>query len=140
MPLPSMRHAARELLAADAGFLSVLPLARLGFKAPPDVTEAYGTIQVPGNNSLSGDDVGWSPLIQVDGWCSMTDPAAEDVAWDIAAAAASVFGRARNVSYLNVTYKARVLELFLAPPDVSRGESNPFAHALMRAELRVHNR
>lgn len=139
--LPSMRHAVRALLVADAGFVAVLPMARLTFKAPPSVTTKYGTIQIPGNNSLSGDGVAWSPLVQVDGWCPMTDEAADDLAWDIAAAAAAVLGRARNVTYQNITYSARLIDGPMAgPPDVSRGESEPLARALIRAELTVHNR
>lgn len=139
-PLPSMRRAVRALLVADAGFVAVLPLVRLTFKAPPDVTTKYGTVQIPGNNVLT-DGVAWSPLVQVDGWCPMTDEDADDLAWDIAAAAAVVLCRARNVTYQNITYSARLIDGPMAgPADVSRGESAPVAHALMRAELFVHNR
>lgn len=140
-PLPWIPAAARALLVADAAFVTVLPIARLVFKAPSEVTTKFGTIQVPGNNSLSGDGVAWSPLVQVDGWCPTSEANAEELAWGIASAAAMVFGRARNVTYQNVTYSARIIDGPMAmDPDTSRGASNPLARALVRAELTLHNR
>lgn len=139
-PLPSFRQPARNLLLSHPTFTAVIMAERLVFKQPADVTTKFAVIQVPGNSSLSGDNVAWSPLIQVDGYCPADDPAADDIAWDIAAAAAEVFGRARNIIVGAVSYSARVIDLLAASPDVSRGPATPLARALMRAELTVHNR
>lgn len=139
-PLPSMRHVARDLLLSQAVFSNLLPPERVVFKQPPDITSPFAVVQVPGNNALSGDNVAWSPLVQVDGYCPTDDPAAEDIAWDIAAAAAKVFGQARNVTAGSISYSSRVIDLLSASPDVSRGQAAPLARALMRAELTVHNR
>jgi hypothetical protein len=139
--LPSMRHAARDLLVASPTFVAVLATGRLVFKAPPDVTTPFGILQVPGNNSLSGDNVAWSLLVQLDGYCSMDDPEADDIAWNIAAAGAEILGRARNVAYLGVTYSARLVDGPMAlPPEVSRGQATPLARAVTRAELTAHLR
>lgn len=140
-PLPWIPAAVRALLLADVTFMGTLAGARLVFKAPPDVTTKFGTIQVPGNNAIDGGGVAWSPLVQVDGWCPMSDANADALAWSIASAAAMVFGRARNVTYQNISYSARIVDGPMAmDPDISRGESNPLARALIRAELTVHNR
>lgn len=95
--LPSMRHVARDFLLSQAVFTALIDADRVGFKAPADVTTKFVVIQVPGNNSMSGDNVAWSPLIQVDGYCPATRPDADDVTWDLVAAAAEAFGRARNI-------------------------------------------
>jgi len=138
-PLPPVRHIARDLLLTQPVFAGLIQPDRIVFKQPADVTAPFVVIQVPGNNAISGDNVAWSPLVQVDGYAPASDPAADDVAWELAAAAAEVFGRARNVTSGSVTFSARVIDLLQAGPDVSRGENNPLARALMRAELTVHN-
>lgn len=136
-----MPAAARTLLLSQTVFSSLITPDRVVFRAPPIVTTKFVTIQVPGNNSISGDDVAWSPLVQVDGFCPADDENAESIVWDLAAAAATVLGRARNVFYRNISYRGRLIDgPFAAAPDVSRGQDSPLARALMRAELTVHNR
>lgn len=138
-PLPSMRHLIRDFLLSQGVFSSLVAADRLVFKAPPDVTTPFATIQIPGNVGISGDNVAWSPLVQVDGYCPASQPDADDIAWDIAAAAAEAFRGARNVVVGSLSFRARIIDLVPAVPDVSRGEANPLARALMRAELKVHN-
>lgn len=139
-PLPSMRRVVRDFLLSQSAFASLITAERVVFKAPPDVTTKFVVVQIPGNTAISGDNVAWSPLVQVDGYCPDSDAESADVAWDLAAAAAEAFREARNVTIGTISYRARVLDLLPAAPDVSRGTSNPLARALMRAELTVHNR
>lgn len=135
-----MRRVVREFLLSQSAFTNLITADRVVFKAPTDVTTKFVVIQIPGNNAISGDNVGWSPLVQVDGYCPDSDPEAADIAWDLAAAAAAAFRAARNVVVGEVSYNARILDLVPAEPDISRGAESPLARVLMRAELRIHNR
>ncbi len=137
-PMPWVPGAVRQLLLADAGFNTACG-GRLMTRLPNPVTFC-AQLRLAGNNSLSGDGVAYSPLIQVDGWCapgqSGMDP--EVKAWEIAAHAARVLGRARNVTYQNMSYSGRLVEGPLPDVDTSRGESTPLYRAIVRAELAVH--
>lgn len=139
-PLPWIPDAIRERLLADVVFAGLLEPDRVVFDQPPDVTVPFATIQVPGNIPISGDGVAYSPLVQVDGWCPTSDPAAARIAWDIASAAGLVLGRSRNISYGSINYSARITDGPMSGPlDVSRGSASPLKRALIRAELRVHS-
>lgn len=137
--LPWIPPAARALLLADARFAASCG-GRLSTRQPSDVTKSYATLSatvVPRDVSAGV----WSPLVQVDGWCApggLVDP--EQAAWDIAAAAAAVFARARNVAYQNIHFSARVTDGPLTDQDVTRGSANPLYRALVRAELTLHAR
>jgi hypothetical protein len=137
-PIPWVPGAVRQLLLADTGFNTACG-GRLSTRLPGIVTFC-AQLRVSGLNSLSGDGVAWSPLVQVDGWCAPdiagTDP--EVKAWQIAAAAARVLGRIRNVTYQNMTYSGRLIEGPIPDVDTSRGESSPLYRAIVRAELAVH--
>lgn len=140
MPLPWMPEVIRHLLLSRSPFIDLIAASRVGFTAPADVTTEFVIIQAPGGASLSGDDVAWSPLVQVDGYWPASDPAAAKKAWDLAAGAATVLGRARNLSYANVTYSARLTDGPIPDVDTSRGPSSILHRALIRAELRLHSR
>lgn len=138
-PIPWVPGAIRQLLLADAAFMTECG-NRLSSRLPSPVTYC-ARVRLAGNNSLSGDGVAWSPLVQVEGWCApevagVADP--EVKAWDIAAKAAVVIGRARNITYQNMTYTARIVEGPLDNVDKTRGESTPLYWALVRAELSAH--
>lgn len=136
--IPWVPGAVRQLLLADSGFNTACG-GRLATRLPSTITFC-AQLRLPGNNSISGDGVAYSPLIQVDGWCapgiSGVDP--EVKAWQIAAEAARVLGRARNVIYQNMSYSARLIDGPLPEVDTSRGESAPLYRAIVRAELAVH--
>lgn len=137
-PIPWIPGAVRQLLLADPAFVTACG-NRLMTRLSSTVTFC-AQLRAPGLNSLSGDGVAWSPLVQVDGWCAPgipdTDP--EVKAWEIAAHAARVLGRARNVTYQNMTYSGRLIEGPIPDVDTSRGESTPLYRAIVRAELAVH--
>lgn len=137
-PQPWIPGAIRALLLADAGFVAACG-GRCSTRAPSDITRSYATVQTPGNRAITADGVAFSPLVQVDGWCAPggeEDP--EVVAWRIAAAAATVLGRARNVTYQTIAYSARLVDGPLAGVDTSRGTDSPLYRALVRAELTAH--
>lgn len=137
--LPWFPPAVRALLMADARFAAACG-GRCSTRPPTNKAEPYATIQataVPINASAGA----WSPLAQIDGWCppgGARDP--EEVAWDIAAAAAAVLSRARNVPWQNVHYRARVTDGPIADIDTSRGASAPLYRATVRAIFTVHAR
>ena len=137
---PMLTGAVRELLLGDAAFASLCG-GRLGSKSPADVTTPYATMSVSAT-PIAGGGVVWRCTAQVKGCCSVAigglEP--EEVAWDIAAAAARVFDHARNVVWRNVAYSGRV-ELGPMPgSDLTRSESEPVYWALVRADLTAHLR
>lgn len=142
MSIPWLVPPIRALLLADTTFVSLC--SRVASKAPAEVTTPYAVIQIPGNITISGDSVASGPLIQVSAWCpaDYATAEAEGVVWDIAARAAWVIGRARNVTYTatagTISYSGRHTDGPLAHlPDTSRGTSVPLLGALIRAELTV---
>lgn len=139
-PLPWLPGVVREFLADQPSFLALLSLERLVFKAPTDVTTVYGRIQVPSSGPMSGDGVGWRPLVQVDALCPMTDPDADMIVWNIVSAAGTLIGRARNVVTSGLSWSGRLVDGPIPGTDTSRGEDAPMARALVRAELTVHAR
>lgn len=138
-PQPWIPGAVRVLLLSDAGFVAACG-GRCSTRAPSDVTQPFAVIRVAGNNAITPDGVAFSPLVQVEGWCAPggdADP--ESTAWGIAAQAARVLGRARNVGYESLRYSARVVDGPMpGPVDTSRGASTPLYRALVRAELTAH--
>lgn len=134
-----MPAAARQLLLATTPFAGLLAADRVVFKSPPKVTSPFCRLQVPSAGPRSGDGVMWEPLLQADFYAPATGDA-EKVVWDLAAAAADVFGHARNVTFENVTYSGRMLDGPIPSVDTSRGESEVLARAVIRAELRLHAR
>lgn len=137
MSLPWVPGAIRALLLADPVFAGIA--SRVVFEAPPDVTTPFVVIQAPGGFSLSGDGVAWSPLVQVDGYCAITYPDARKQVWTLAAEAARILGRARNITFETMTYSVRrLVDGPLEDVDTSRGTANPLRRALIRADLAVH--
>lgn len=133
-PIPWIPGAVRQLLLADAEFTAACG-GRVSTILHSTVTFC-AQIRTPGLNSMSGDGVAWSPLVQVDGWCAAGLGLEPEVkAWEIASHAARILGRARNVTYQNMTYSGRLVEGPLPDVDTSRGESTPLYRAIVRAEL-----
>jgi hypothetical protein len=139
--MPPLTGAIRELLFADPDFVTAC-FGRLATKAPDDVTEPYAVLRTSAT-PVGANTVAWRGTAQINGCCGFpvadTDP--EDVAWNIAAHAARIFGRARNVSWQNVTYSSRV-ETGPIPgvPDKTRGDGAPIYWVFVRADLSIHLR
>ena len=139
--LPWLPPTLRAYLLGDT-VLSDLVGGRISTRAPSDVTQPWGRIQVPGPGPRTPSAGAYAPLVQFDGWCDRTgwdgrDP--EAVAWDIAARALVVLDGARNVAADGFAWSCRrVIEGPLPTRDTSRGEANPLYGAMVRAELLVH--
>jgi hypothetical protein len=134
-----MDKATRTYLLADSVFANAVGSADrvTNGEAPPTVTTPWVEILIAGNISISGDGVAWSPLIQVNACAPKGYADARTVVWNLAARAAWVLGRARNVVYLNSQYSGRHTDGPLTDVDTSRGDSTPIVRAIVRAELRV---
>lgn len=145
--LPWMPGAVRAWLAADAGFMALVP-GGLVPRSPGDATRPWATYRAPGNIELDAGAGAWSLLAQVDGWCpaaGYTYPAGQwqdpaIVAWNIAAKAAARLVTAKNVPYLTAHWSIpRVTDGPLEDIDTTRGESVPIYRATVRALMLVHN-
>lgn len=140
MVLPWMPAAIRALLLSDSSFTVLIHPSRLVFKAPPTVTTPFVVIQVPNAAPSTGDGVGWKPMVQVDAYTPASEADAAETVWNLAATAARVLGRARNISYSGITYSGRHFDGPRPDVDTSRGTSSPLARATVRAELVLHAR
>lgn len=142
--LPYLPALLRGYLLADATF-SGLCGGRCGTRAPADITTPYAVVQAPGGFPADASAGAWVPLAQVNGWCApgngATDP--EVAAWNIAARAAVLLSRARNVVWAGPNGSparwsvSRIIDGPLPIRDDSRGEAVPVYGCLVRAELRV---
>jgi hypothetical protein len=138
--LPWIPGAVRALLLADEEFAASCG-GYCATRAPADITGPFAQCRMVGNYSLGG-NVGYRPLVQVDGWApesmSSTDPTF--AAWNVAANAARVLAAAANVRWQSIDYTARVVDGPMeGAPDTSRGPASPLLRFLVRAELTVHN-
>lgn len=122
----------------QSNFTALIAANRVVFKGPSDVTTPYFRIQVPSPGPMSGDGVAYRPLVQLDAYCPMTDPEAEKIVWDLAAAASWALGRARNVVDGTVSFSGRHIDGPIPDVDTSRGTASPLARAVVRAELTLH--
>lgn len=137
---PWVVPAVRELLLADAVF-STRCGGRISSRLPPEIPGP--TVRLSANAIPINVPAGvWSPLVQVDAFVPPTlvtgDP--EDVAWTLAARAASVLSTVRNRSFENMHFTARVTDGPIMDVDTARGEGNPLYRGIIRAELLVHAR
>ena len=75
--------------------------------------------------------------MQVNACCpkDYDNPNPRKLVWDIAARAAWILGRARNITFGNMTYKGRHTDGPLPDEDKSRGENGVVLRAIIRAEL-----
>lgn len=141
--LPYVPAMLRAWLLADAGFATLVGGRCYTARSPRDVTQPYAVCQAPGGLPAEPSAGAWLPLVQVNGWCSPDNGREPEViAWDIAARAAAVLARARNVAWTvgGVTTRwtvARITDGPLPVLDKSRGEDAPLYGCLVRAELRV---
>lgn len=136
--LPWLPGVVREFLMGQSTFTALIPAARVVFKAPSSVITPYVRIQVPNPGPLSGDGVAWKPLVQVDAYCPAGTVDAEKIVWDLAAAAGSALGRARNVLNGTVAWSGRWTDGPIPDEDTSRGTASPLARAVIRAVLTLH--
>lgn len=139
--LPYSPALVRALLVADPAFTALLPAGRLTTRAPADAGTVFGLVRPAGVVPIEPSAGAWSPLVQVEAFCpggGATDP--EVVVWRIAATAAAILSRARNIPFESARWSARITDGPLSDVDTSRGSSAPLYRALVRAELTLHAR
>lgn len=141
--LPWFHAAVRQKLANDPDFMAACFQRLTEHAYPPEtVNIPYATIQFPTSiRSIGGG--GYAPMVQVDGWApneGYGGVEASLLVWRMVSRAKRVLETCRNVSYQTMNWSATPTDLIALPKDVSRGESNPLAHAATRAVLTVHNR
>ncbi|WP_159840214.1 hypothetical protein [Nocardia sp. CY41] len=140
-PLPFMPGAIRVFLIAQPSFTELLPAESLTTRDVPDsIGGPFATIRAPGNVGV--DPLLRSPMIQLDAWVpkieilgGLTDP--EELAWDIAAMAGQLLGRARAQEFRGSTWKARWTDGPITSVDKTRGADQPLFRATVRFEVHV---
>jgi hypothetical protein len=140
--LPFAPGAARAFLAASTDFTALVPAGRISTRAPADVTSPFVLVRSAGGALPIDVSAGaWSPLVQVEGYAptgGTADP--EVVVWRLAATAAALLARARNVAYDSMRWSARITDGPITDVDTSRGSSAPLYRAFVRAEITLHAR
>lgn len=140
-PLPYTPGAVRVFLIAQPAFTALLPAESLTTRDVPDpITGPFGTLRAPGN--VGSDPLLRSPLIQFDSWVpkievlgGTKDP--EELAWDIAAMAGQLLGRARAQEFRGSTWKARWTDGPITSVDKTRGPDQPLYRATVRFEVHM---
>lgn len=137
---PWVPAAIRAYLLADAGFVTA-SASRIGTRLPSDMTKPFVQVRVIGNISLSGTSFAKSPLVQLDCWAAPGGPVDPEIqTWDLAELAGTRLATARNVSYEDMVWAARLVDGPIATIDKSRGDSSPLYGSLIRVELKTHTR
>lgn len=139
--LPWIPGALRSLLLADPMF-SASCGGYCASRPPGAISGPFAQLRMAGNYNLDGQNIGWKPLVQLDGWApadlSSQDPVL--ATWKIASEAARVLAKAANVSWQTIHYTASVVDGPMeGSADTSRGPASPLIRHLVRAELTVHN-
>ncbi|MFE7799008.1 hypothetical protein [Nocardia sp. NPDC057440] len=140
-PIPFAPGAVRVFLIANAAFTDLVPAASVSTRDAPDpITGPFVTIRAPGNVGV--DPMLRSPLIQLDAWVpkleilgGIKDP--DEVAWDIAALAGQLLGRARPQDFRGSAWTARWTDGPITSVDKSRGPDQPLFRATVRVELKL---
>ncbi len=142
MAMPFAPGAARAFLLTQPSFVALAPAANVSTRdLPEEITGPCVTIRAPGNVGV--DPMLRRPMIQVDAWVpkieilgGTIDP--DEVAWNIAALAGELLGRARAVTFRNSAWTGRWVDGPITfPPDVKRGPDFPLFRATIRAELKM---
>jgi hypothetical protein len=137
--VPHLAGAVRAFLLGDASFAALVPGGLLT-AAPTDVTKPFA-VMLTSATPLSADAGAWRGTIALNGCATIPSGTTQPltVAWDIAATAAALFARARNVVYQTIVYSARVTDGPMEMPlDKSRGDAAPVYGVQVRAELTIH--
>lgn len=140
-PIPFAPGGVRVFLIAQPEFTALVPATSVTTREAPDpITGPYVTIRAPGNVGV--DPMLRSPLIQVDAWVpkleilgGTTDP--DEVAWDIAAMAGQLLGRARPQDFRGSAWTARWTDGPITGLDKTRGPDQPLYRATVRVELKM---
>ncbi len=141
-PIPFAPGAVREFLLAQAQY-TALGVQSTSTRDLPSVITGV-CVQIRSVRTDGEDPFLRRPRIQIDAWApkieilgGSTDP--EEAAWDVAAMAGQLIGRARNVSWRGAAWSGSWFEGPLTgPPDSSRGADMPLYRAISRCDLKMH--
>lgn len=140
-PLPFAPGAVRLFLIAQPPFTALVPAESVSTRDAPDpITGPFVTLRAPGN--VGSDPMLRSPLVQLDAWAPKheilggdIDP--EEVAWNIAAMAGQLLGRARAQEFRGSVWSARWTDGPISIVDKTRGVDQPLYRATVRVELKM---
>ncbi|MEU1432130.1 hypothetical protein ABZ412_34190 [Nocardia sp. NPDC005746] len=140
-PIPFAPGAARVFLVGQAAFTALVPAASVTTRDVPDpIRGPFVTLRGMGG---SGDDpMLRTPTVQLDAWApsleilgGTTDP--EEVAWDIAAMAGQLLGRARNIPFCGSAWSGHWRTGILTAVDKTRGPDQLIFRATIRVDLKM---
>lgn len=142
MAMPFAPGAARAFLTGQPRFVALVSPENIATRdLPEEITGPCVTIRSPGN--VGGDPMLRRPMIQVDAWVPKLeilggdiDP--DEVAWNIAALAGELIGKARTIRFRNAAWSGKWVDGPITfPPDIKRGPDFPLFRATIRAELKM---
>ncbi|WP_072689272.1 hypothetical protein [Rhodococcus marinonascens] len=139
--IPFAPGAVREFLLSTPEFTALIPAESVTTRELPDpITGPAMTIRSIGNVGV--DPMLRRPLLALNVWVPKweilggdTDP--DEVAWNIAATAGQLLGRARNVSFRGATWTGGWKTGPINDVDVKRGVDNPLYRAFVTVELKM---
>lgn len=144
-PIPFAPGAIREFLITNDDFSSLVQPSSVTTREMPDVISApFVTIRVPGNVGV--DPTLRKPLLVVNAWVPKLEILGGDVdpdelAWNIAARAGQLIGRARNVKFRESVWTGTWKTGPIVPdPDVRRGPDNPLYRAFVTVEMKMREK
>lgn len=143
MTIPFAPGAVRLFLVAQPRFIALVPAAAVTTRDVPDpITGPYVTLRAVGTAGSGDDPILRAPIIQIDAWVppieiigGTTDP--EEVAWDIAAMAGELVGKARAQEFRGCGWSGRWKHGVITAVDKTRGPDQPIFRATVRVEVKM---
>ncbi|EOM78099.1 hypothetical protein DW322_11285 [Rhodococcus rhodnii] len=144
-PVPFAPGALREFLIGNPDFTVLVDAANVTTRELPDpLRSPCVTIRVPGNVGV--DPMLRRPMLVINAWVppvkitkSPLDP--DEEAWNIAALAGQLIGRARNVRFRESVWSGEWKTGPVVPdPDVKRGVDSPLYRAFIAVELKLREK
>lgn len=150
--LPYPPAAVRDYLMGDPEFTDLIPSRLISTRDTPDkITRPF--VKVRPVTTPGKDPMRRNPMVQIDVYApplaiiqANTDQAVldhfadvdpEEAAWNIAALAGELLGRARTVAFRNCTWNAEWKEGPLSFPETVRGVDLPLYRSPVRVELKM---
>lgn len=144
-PIPYAPGAIREFLLSNEAFTNLVPASSVTTRELPDViSRPCVTIRAVGNVGV--DPMLRRPLLVINAWVppisvmgGTTDP--DEIAWDVAALAGQLLGRARNVKFRESVWSADWKTGPVVPdPEAKRGSDIPIYRAFITVEMKLREK
>lgn len=142
-PIPFAPGAVRLFLIGQPEFTALVPAESVTTRDVPDpITGPYVTLRAVGTGSSGDDPMLRAPIIQIDAWVppieiigGSTDP--EEVAWDIAAMAGQLIGKARAQEFRGSAWNGKWKTGVITAVDKTRGPDQLIFRATVRVEIKL---